>query len=257
MQPSTLVITPSGAVDLLARLHREFLVDPLDLGVSRVVLAGELTSPGVELRIAADFGAEVATVVLDPWSGAPVAHVAAGRLVAGEHVAVVELDRDADATPVAGGRYELAVRPSWSSPLAGATLRTGYVVEGRADGTVTAPSGTVGDRLLIRGQWVSVRQFQSALRLIDGIESWTIDVAREGTVDVATLKVRFSRTSLDENPVWRGRLIEAVEGLTPVDVGVAVVDGPLPDVVTDRRGHHLGVDRGQVDASSSDTRRSP
>ncbi len=70
----TLVITPTGAMDLLARLHLEFLVDPLDLGLRRIVLTGEIASPGTAAHLAAEFDAEVTELYTDPVFGLPVAH---------------------------------------------------------------------------------------------------------------------------------------------------------------------------------------
>ena len=45
VEPTTLVMTPCGAADLLARLHLEFLVDPQELGLRRLVVLGEIAEP--------------------------------------------------------------------------------------------------------------------------------------------------------------------------------------------------------------------
>jgi phenylacetate-CoA ligase len=243
-RPTVLVATPTGATDLVARLHREFLVDPLELGIERVVLAGELTTEAVERQLGQELDAVVGSLLCDPWTGAGVAHVTtAGVLEHEGHLVVAPLDRDEEVEPAPGARYELVVRPTWSSALMDARLRTGYVVPG-AGGGIGAPIGTVGDRVLVRGQWVSVHQLVAALRLIDGIQAWTFEVRRDGTLDVATLHVAFNRPSLEENPMWRSRLVESLDGIAAVDIEVVVdaacVGRPQID---DRRGHHVGVDR--------------
>ena len=48
---TTLVITPTGAMDLLARLHLEFLLDPLDLGLRTIVLTGEIGRASCRERV--------------------------------------------------------------------------------------------------------------------------------------------------------------------------------------------------------------
>jgi hypothetical protein len=76
---------------------------------------------------------------------------------------------------------------------------------------------------------------------------WTLKVQREGTLDVATLKVAFARASLVKNPMWQGRIRQAVAAVTPVTIGVEVLAEAAevagPPVIDDRRGHHLGSDR--------------
>ena len=229
---TALVLTPTGAMDLLARLHIEFLVDPLDLGIERIVLVGEIPSPSCERQLAMEFGARVGTVLCDPFFGVAVAHVEGDRLVADEgHLVTAPLGEDVVAPPEPGEPYEL---------------------ERNGEGPVglPRPSGTVGDRILARGQWLSLRAVTAALRLIDGIDAWAIEVSREGTLDKIALRVAFNRPSLTENKMWAGRLRSALGALTPVEIEVDTAADPatLTDRVIDRRGHHLGLDRQAVKA---------
>jgi hypothetical protein len=257
---TALVVTPTGAMDLLARLHIEFLVDPLELGIERVVLVGEIPSPSCERQLAMELGAEVGTVFADPFFGALVGHRSDDRLVTSpDHVALAPLGEDVVVTGTEPGEaYELVLRPTWSQALDAAHLRTGWVTldptlhpeAGESDAAASAgslpwPTATVGDRVLARGQWLSVQALTSALRLIDGIEAWGLEVRRDGTLDKVILQVAFSRPSLTENKMWAGRLREAMNTLTPIDVEVGVVDDPadITERLVDRRGHHLGIDR--------------
>ncbi|HEY8547407.1 MAG TPA: hypothetical protein VIL36_20235 [Acidimicrobiales bacterium] len=247
---TALVITPTGAMDLLARLHIEFLVDPLDLGIERIVLVGEIPSPGSERQLAMDFGAEVGAVLCDPYFGVAVGHRAGTTLVADpEHVVAAPLADDVVTTPERGP-YELVLRPVWSAALGGAHLRTGWVgVAGdETAGALPWPTATVGDRVLARGRWLSVQAVAAALRLIDGIEAWSLELRRDGTLDKVQLRVAFNRPSLTQNKMWAGRIRAALDALTPVDIEVEVVDDPatVGDRLVDHRGHHLGLDRTAV-----------
>lgn len=247
---TALVITPTGAMDLLARLHIEFLVDPLDLGIERVVLAGEIPSPGCERQLAMEFGAEVGSVLCDPFFGIAVGHRDGARLAASaDHVVAAPLADDVVAPPDSGP-YELVLRPAWSAALAGAHLRTGWVGVATDDtaGGLPWPTATVGDRVLARGHWLSVAAVTAALKLIDGIEAWSLELRRDGTLDKVQLKVAFNRPSLTQNKMWAGRLRASMAALTPVDVEVEVVEDPatIGDRLVDHRGHHLGVDRTSV-----------
>jgi len=249
---TALVVTPTGAMDLLARLHIEFLVDPLDLGIERVVLVGEIPSPGCERQLAMEFGAEVGSVLCDPFFGVAVGHREGDRLAADPaHVVAAPLADDVETAPEAGP-YELVLRPTWSGPLGDTRLRTGWVGTATADtaGAVPWPTATVGDRVLVRGHWLSVRAVAGALRLIDGIEAWSLELRRDGTLDKVQLRVAFNRPSLTQNRMWAGRLNASISALTPIDVEVEVVDDPaaIGDRVVDHRGHHLGIDRTAVKA---------
>lgn len=280
---TALVITPTGAMDLLARLHIEFLVDPLDLGIERIVLVGEIPSPACERQLAMEFGAEIGSVLCDPYFGMVVAHRHGTRLVASEdHVVLAPLHEDVVVTrPEPGQAYELVLRPGWAPPLADAHLRTGWVAfedgdagdvggaagaggpsgdgagDGSSDGVRPAglpwPTATVGDRVLIRGQWVSLQEVTAALRVIDGIDAWSLEVRRDGTLDKAILRVAFDRPSLTENRMWAKRLRESMNQLTPVEIEVDVVTDPagIGDRLVDHRGHHLGLDRSAVKPSGA------
>jgi phenylacetate-CoA ligase len=147
------------------------------------------------------------------------------------------------------------------------TLRTGQVVAIGVEGQPTAgnaggaavrdggalvpgPAHTVGDHVLVRGRWLSVRRLGQALARIDGIARWELVIARSGTLDQATLRVTFTRPSLTRNPMWRGRIAQAIAAVTPVTIEVAIAestaDEAQPPIVTDQRGQHLGLDRAKV-----------
>jgi len=256
IRASALVVTPTGAMDLLARLHLEFLVDPLDLGIERIVLVGEIPSPGCERQLAMEFGAQVGAVLCDPFFGVAVAHVEGDRLVADEGLLeTAPLGEDVATSLEPGQPHELVLRPTWSPALADSHLRTGWVVveTGDADAAgpgLPRPTATVGDRILARGQWLSLRAVAGALRLIDGIEAWSVEVSRAGTLDKVQLRVAFSRPSLTENKMWAGRLRASLAALTPIEIEVDTAADPatLADRVVDHRGHHLALDRLTVKA---------
>ena len=64
-------------MDLLARLHLEFLLDPLDLGLRHIVLTGEIASRRTIRQLAGEFEAAVTEVYADPFSGGALAWRAA------------------------------------------------------------------------------------------------------------------------------------------------------------------------------------
>ncbi|GGM78096.1 hypothetical protein GCM10007977_094470 [Dactylosporangium sucinum] len=250
---TTLVITPTGAADLLARLHMEFLVDPLDLGLRTLVLVGEITDQRTCRHLAAEFGARVIGVYVDPVFGAalawrdatdernPLVPVRDGLL------ALAELSEDAVLAAAPGKSAELVLTPGWHSTLGGATIRTGEVVDLDGSSGIPAPTHTVGDHVLIRGRWLSLPRLRAVLSKIDGIARWTLEIRRDGTLDIATLKVAFARPSLLKNPMWHGRVRQALAAVTPVTIQVEVLpevsETSAPPVIDDRRGHHLGSDR--------------
>ncbi|WP_116202639.1 hypothetical protein [Amycolatopsis circi] len=245
---NVLVATPSGAADLLARLHMEFLVDPLDLELRLLLLVGEITDDKTRRHLAAEFGATVVEVYLDPVTGVPVAHRApSGELVAVQSglLALAALDQDTLVTGPARG--ELIARHTWHPDLAGVALRTGYVAERSEGGALLAPQHTVGTALLARGQWLSVDEIGAALRKIDGISRWRLEISRPGTLDTATLTVSFNRESLIRNGMWKGRIEQVLTALTPVTIEVQVSEHvqeePAAPAIADHRGHHLGIDR--------------
>ncbi|NUP01607.1 MAG: hypothetical protein HOW59_27155, partial [Nonomuraea sp.] len=252
LDATTLVATPTGAMDFLARLHLEFLLDPLDLGLEHVVLTGEIASKRTIGHLAAEFGCRVTEVLSSPFSGgalafrtaedAPLTPLVDGLLTP------ASLTKDAPADPAAP-LAELVLTPFAHSTLGDAVLRTGYVV--RPDGPEPpAPAHTVGDHVLVRGVWVSLPRIEKALSKIDGVTGWELGVHRQGTLDAAALTVSFGRASLIGNPMWKSRIEQAVRALTPititVEVGQDVLETPVPGIVNDRRGHHLGRDRALV-----------
>ena len=46
LRATTLVTTPCGALDLLARIFIEFGLQPEDLGLRRILVGGEIPTPG-------------------------------------------------------------------------------------------------------------------------------------------------------------------------------------------------------------------
>jgi phenylacetate-CoA ligase len=247
---TTLVATPTGAMDLLARLHLEFLLDPLDLGLRHLVLTGEIASKRTLGQLAAEFGARVTEVYANPFSGSALAWRAAEgdplTPLADGVLRLAALDKDVLPAEAPG---ELVITPTGHSALGDAVLRTGQVVMSDGPG-LPAPEHTVGDHLLVRGVWLSLARVEKALARIDGVSGWELAVSRPGTLDSAVLTVTFSRRSLVANPMWRGRIRQAVQGLTPVSIGVEIApeiaETRRPGVLTDLRGQHLGRDRALV-----------
>lgn len=250
VRATTLITTPSGAMDFLARLHLEFLLDPLDLELKHLFLVGEVPSANVHAQLAAEFEASVVELYADPYFGVPIAHreAAAPTLTPTRAglLGLAPLDKDAllDA-PYPEGPAELVVTLPWFE----GPLRTGQVVRTVPDG-IPGPAHTVGEHLLIRGRWVSVPKVAAALARIDGVSHWDLRVSREGTLDAATLHVTFKRDTLVKNPMWKGRIQQALLALTPVTIDVVVEpeisEAVRPGTVTDLRGQHLGRDRAGV-----------
>jgi hypothetical protein len=264
---TALVITPTGAMDFLARLHLEFLLDPLDLELSRIVVTGEIASPGTGAHLSAEFGAQVTELYAEPVTGTPVAAVDAGELrpVRDGLIALATLDKDHLLDPpYPAGLAEIVLTPPW---LGGASvLRTGHVARipggpgGRppgsaepVDGTrelIPVPRHTVGEHICVRGRWLPLARLAAALARIDGISGWELRVSREGTLDSATLNVTFGRETLIGNPMWKARIEQALVAITPVRVDVMISDRAREEafapVVTDLRGQHLGVDRASL-----------
>ncbi|MBB6172914.1 phenylacetate-CoA ligase [Nocardiopsis mwathae] len=252
---TTLVATATGTMDLLSRLHLEFGIDPLDLGLRRVLLAGEITEPEARRRLAEEFDADVVDLLIDPRFHIPLAHGDGTALVPVEPGAVglAPLTEDRRlAPPYPGGAAEITTCPFWHSDLADATVRTGLVAVPAGGATaVPLPRHTVGDRVLVRGQWLSLARLERALACVDGIAHWTLRVRRPGTLDSAELRVAFTRDSLVGEAMWHRRIEQALAGLTPVRIDLAVEprteDERRPGTVADERGHHLARTRTEAE----------
>lgn len=240
VRASVLVATPTGAADFLARLHLEFLVDPLDLELRQLVLTGEISDARTYAHLAKEFGAEVVELYTDPVTTVPVAH----RRPASSAVLTETRPGLLHLLPLAGhdGLAEIAVAHGWHSALGGVGVRTGHVVSSD-DAGIPAPQHTAGDLVLVRGRWLSISALTKALRGIDGISHWGLRISRDGTLDAAVLTVTFSRESLVGNGMWRARIEQAIAALTPVSIAVAVApdvrEDPAPPTVIDERGQHL------------------
>lgn len=250
VRATTLITTPAGAMDFLARLHLEFLLDPLDLELTHIFLVGEIPSPNVYAQLASEFEAPVAELYADPYTGTLIAHRKAAATVLTPTrdglLGLAPLDKDALLDPpYADGLAELVVTLPW---LEG-TLRTGQVVRTVPDG-IPSPAHTVGEHILVRGRWISVPRVAAALARIDGVAHWELRISREGTLDSAALHVTFKRDTLVKNPMWKGRIEQALLAVTPVTIDVVVEpeisETVRPGTVTDLRGHHLGLDRTDV-----------
>ncbi|MCD0453630.1 hypothetical protein LO762_31260 [Actinocorallia sp. API 0066] len=241
-QANVLVTTPSGAMDFLARLHLEFLLDPLDLELERILLVGEIPSRNWLRQLEDEFDAEVVQLFADPFFGVPVAY---GPSLTPVREGLIGLAPPAKDELVAdhAGPAEIVVTPRWHTTLGGARLRTGWFTAGGA----AQPTHTAGEHLLVRGRWLSLPRVTDVLSRIDGISHWNLEVSREGTLDRAVLRVTFARDSLVRNPMWSGRVTQALVGVTPVTIEVAVApeaaETAVAPAVTDLRGHHLGRDR--------------
>ncbi|MFF5206321.1 hypothetical protein [Streptosporangium sp. NPDC000396] len=257
LRATTLVITPTGAMDLLARLHLEFLLDPLDLGLRHIILTGEIASRRTMPHLATEFEAKVTEVYCSPFTAVPLGwrseESAPLTLLDPEAVGLASLEKDELLVPpYAPGLAEVVVAGTQDE----AVIRTGQVVRmaagdaGGGENTIPAPEHTVGDHVLVRGVWLSLNRIQKALGKIDGISGWELGVSRQGTLDSATLTVTFNRESLVKNPMWKSRIQQSLKALTPVTITVEVSPqaseaAPL-GVVNDLRGHHLGRDRTAV-----------
>jgi hypothetical protein len=263
MRPTTLVATPCGASDLLARLHLEFLVDPQELGLRRLLLVGELVDDRTYRHLEAEFDVEVVETWCDPLFGVALAHrrptaEPAFTPVRPDVVDLASLADDDWAEPGAGGPVEWAVRPLWLDPDADLVVRSGWVsggpaADGAAGDVLPAPAHTVGEHVLVRGRWLSLAAIDRALSLIDGVSGWTLELSRPGTLDQAELHIVLGRPTLLDNPMWAGRIEDAVVGLTPISIAIHL-HGPDDYVpagrVRDHRGHHLGEDRRAVKAAA-------
>ncbi|MFF5259382.1 hypothetical protein ACFY4C_10590 [Actinomadura viridis] len=256
LRATTLITTPTGAMDFLARLHLEFLLDPLDLELRHVLLVGEVPSPNTYRQLTTEFEASVRELYADPYFGVPVAQRAPSDSVLTPVreglLGLAPLDKDVvlDA-PYEEGLAEIVVTPGWHSTLGDATLRTGQAVRlGGGEEGVPAPAHTVGDHVLVRGRWLSIPKVASALTRIDGVSHWDLRLSREGTLDAAALHVTFNRDTLVKNPMWKSRIAQALYALTPVSIEVVIEDRVSEErragTVTDLRGHHLGQDRSQA-----------
>jgi len=259
LKPTMLVTTACGAADFLARLYMEFNVDPVELDLRKIVLVGEVASRGVAKRIGKEFEADLSEIYCDPIFGAALAWRRGSAWEATEAGLLALADPAKDEIraeqPIGGGAaaLELVLRPAWSAALADAAIRTGEVVAGDP-GDAGLFNHTAGEHVLVRGQWISLPVLRKQLALIDGIAGWELAIDRgDRSLDSAVLKIRFERETLVSNPMWRGRIQQAVAAATPVHVDVATEladpEASKPkEAVVDLRGHHLGVDRAHLAA---------
>ncbi|MEV4357120.1 hypothetical protein [Nonomuraea sp. NPDC049625] len=248
LKASTLVSTPTGAMDFLARLHLEFLLDPLDLGIRNIVLTGEIASKRTIAHLAGEFEARVTEVFASPFTGGALAWRASEdeplTPLADDVLGLAALTKD-DSPDPAAELAELVV----TSAAGDTVLRTGQVAR-LAGAGMPAPAHTVGDHVLVRGVWLALPRIEKALSKVDGVSGWDLSISRQGTLDAAVLTVTFSRASLVRNPMWKSRIQQAVQALTPISIDVEIAqdvsESPAPGTVNDLRGHHLGRDRALI-----------
>ncbi|MGW0197811.1 hypothetical protein [Nonomuraea sp. NPDC003201] len=248
LKASTLVSTPTGAMDFLARLHLEFLLDPLDLGIRNIVLTGEIASKRTIAHLAGEFEARVTEVFASPFTGGALAWRASEdeplTPLADDVLGLAALTKD-DSPDPAAELAELVITSAAGDPV----LRTGQVAR-LAGAGMPAPAHTVGDHVLVRGVWLALPRIEKALSKIDGVSGWDLSISRQGTLDAAVLTVTFSRASLVRNPMWKSRIQQAVQALTPISIDVEIAqdvsESPAPGTVNDLRGHHLGRDRALI-----------
>lgn len=258
LKPTVLVATPCGAADLLARLYMEFNVDPVELDLRKIILLGEIASPGVAKRVGKEFEADVAQIYCDPIFGAALAlrksgdwEVAEGSGLALAALGSDEIRSEAIVPAGDGAPLELVLRPTWSAALKDATVRTGEIVAGSI-GDAGLFNHTVGQHVLVRGRWISLPLLRRQLALIDGIAGWTLTIDRgDRTLDSAVVTIVFDRETLVSNPMWKGRIQQALGAVTPVriDVTTELLNPDTPaekETVADLRHHHIGVDRAKA-----------
>jgi phenylacetate-CoA ligase len=250
LRATTLVTTPCGALDLLARIFIEFGLQPEDLGLRRILVGGEIPTPGALGQLGDEFDCDVRHLLLDPFTGAALAQgVDRFDGVNGEVVGRALLDRD-QLAPDRPGPHELVVRTgpddSW--------LRTGALFASVTEpGSLPPVDHTVGDHVLARGRWLSLPAVDAALASIDGVAAWQLETSREGTLDRVVVVVALGRQTLVDDKMWAGRIREAVASVFPVRAETRVVgvdDLPTSQPVIDHRGHHLGVDRERASTPS-------
>ncbi len=262
LKPNVLIMTSCGAMDFLARLYIEFNVDPEELGITHIVLVGEIPSEGACQRISREFSCQVSQLYCDPFFGVALAIQQNGQWQEGEPgiIRLAPLTENKKFDKLLSDSIdqysEIVIDPTWSTvDLLNTTLRTGQVVAPSVSSTQSICQRdslfqhTLGEHVMVRGLWLSLPRLRRCLTTIDGVASLTLEIFRgEGTLDSATLTVGFNRSSLVENPMWKKRLSEAVSSATAISIQVkteliAEQTTKQKETVIDHRGHHLGVDR--------------
>lgn len=239
LRANVLIGTPTGVADFLARLHLEFLVDPLDLELRLILLTGEISEPGSREHLAREFGAQCVELFTDPVSGLPLGYQGSSdNAITPTRDGLLTLEKLESET--AAARFEIIVDYPWHSTLGTTRVRTGYLTD---SGNLSMPTNTYGDHILVRGRWLSLNALTKALKGIDGIAHWELRVARRGTLDSATVVVTFSRESLVNNGMWHSRIKQSMATLTPISIDLeidpVVRESPQPPAIRDDRGHHI------------------
>ena len=231
LRATTLVTTPCGALDLLARIFIEFGLQPEDLGLRRILVGGEIPTPGALGQLGDEFDCDVRQLLLDPFTGAALAQGADGfEGVDGDVAARAFLDRDELAAD-GPGPHELVVRTgpddSW--------LRTGALLASadRAGHAAARSATRWATTCCARGRWLSLPAIDAALAGIDGVAAWQLETSREGTLDRVVVVVALDRPTLVDDQMWAGRIREAVASVVPVRVETRAVGvDDVPRVAT-------------------------
>ncbi|GAA3138046.1 hypothetical protein [Nonomuraea salmonea] len=243
LRATTLVATPTGAMDFLARLHLEFLLDPLDLGLRTIVLTGEIASKRTMGHLAHEFGARVTEVLASPFGGAALAWRAAEQ----DPLTPLADDLLALASPaedvlIESGPAELVL----TTP--GAVLRTGLVALGPDHAPPRTPSGST---YWSGGLWLALPRLEKALARIDGVTGWELAVSRQGDAGHGRADGDVRAREPDRQPhvegAHRGVRTRAHPPISvAVEIAPKVSETPAPGTVNDLRGHHLGRDRSLI-----------
>lgn len=114
LRATALVATPTGVMDFLARLHLEFLLDPLDLGLRHIVLTGEIASKHTMHTV----GEHV--LVRGVWVSLPRLDKALSKIdgVSGWELTISRAGTlDSAVLTVTFGRRSLVANPMWKSRI--------------------------------------------------------------------------------------------------------------------------------------------
>jgi phenylacetate-CoA ligase len=195
LRATTLITTPCGAADLLARIFIEFGLQPEDLRLRRILVGGEIPSPGTLRQLGDEFDCDIDRLLLDPFTGAVLGNgVDRFDLADADRVACAALDRDSFFRRREA--LELVVRAGTASD---AWLRTGEVAHGAPSGaSIPVAAHTVGDHVLARGRWLSLPAIDRALAGAE--EGGARAVLRHNSIRTARAAPRW----LDRRRIRRG-----------------------------------------------------
>ena len=209
-------------------------MQPEDLGLRRILVGGEIPTPGALGQLGDEFDCDVRQVLLDPFTGAALAQGVDGfEGVDGDVAARAFLDRDE--LRDGWSRAARARRPHRARRLVAAHRRA-RSLSATEPGVLPPFAHTVGDHVLARGRWLSLPAVDAALAGIDGVAAWQLETSREGTLDRVLVVVALDRPTLVDDQMWAGRIREAVASVVPVRVETRAVGvDDVRGVATGRR----------------------